>query len=153
MNDFQWDGHQIRTLVAAVFLVLFLTSCIQEAEWTWTGGDISQQDAPADQVTLDGAVDITPGDLHGADADVPIPVDTTDNVEPTDTDVVEPDTADILPGSPVLVVAVPAVFSGESSGGTWTLHPVVPSGAAVGQASAGGSWILKAALEGGSDVE
>jgi len=150
MNDLRWEGHQVRTL-AAVFLALFVTSCIQEAEWTWTG-DTSQQDAPADQGTRDGTVDIAPDDLSGVDTDVPVPTD-TDIVEPKDTDVVEPDTIDVLPGPPVLVVAVPAVFSGESSGGLWTLRPVVPGGTAAGQVSAGGPWTLKAVLKGGSDAE
>ena len=113
MSDYLLDGHQIRTF-AAVFIALFLTSCIQEAEWTWTG-DSSQQDATADQVTQDGTVD--------------------------------------LPGPAVLVIAIPAVFSGESSGGIWTLRPMVPGGTTVGQASAGGPWTLKAVLKGGSDAE
>ena len=167
MNDLRWDGQQSRTL-AAVFLALFLTSCIQEAEWTWTG-DTSQQDALADQITQDGTVEVVPDDLPGADTDIVEPTDTdisvpfdtpetieptdTDIIEPTDTDVIEPDTADILPGPPVLVVAVPAVFSGESSGGIWTLRPVVPGGATAAQASAGGPWTLTAVLKGGSDAE
>jgi len=151
MNDHVRDKHQIRTLAVAVLLALFLPSCIQEAEWTWTG-DTSQEDAPADQVTLDGTVDIAPDDLSGVDTDVPVPTD-TEVVEPFDTETVQPDTADILPGPPVLVVAVPAVFSGESSGGIWTLRPVVPGGAAAGQSSVGGPWTLKAVLKGGSDAE
>jgi len=159
MNDLRWDGPQIRTL-AAVFLALFLTSCIQEAEWTWTG-DTPGQDASADGATLDGTVDVVPDDFHGADTDIveptdtdiSVPFDTTETIEPTDTDVIEPDTADILPGPAVLVVAVPAVFSGESSGGIWTLRPVVTGGTAAGKASAGGPWILKAVLKGGTDAE
>ena len=151
MSDYLRDGHQIRALAAAVFLALFLASCIQEAEWTWTG-DTPRQDASADQVTQDGTVDIVPDDLSGVDTDVQVPTD-TEVVEPFDTETVQPDTADILPGPAVLVVAVPAVFSGESSGGIWTLRPVVPGGATAGQASAGGSWILKAVLKGGSNAE
>ena len=107
MNDHLWDGHQLRPLVVAFVLALLVTSCIQEAKWTWTG-DTSQGDAPADQVTQDSTVDIVPGDVPiGVDTDVSVPTDT----------------ADILPGPAVLVVAVPAVFSGESSGGIWTLRP------------------------------
>jgi len=158
MNDYLRDGHQIRTL-AVVFLALFVTSCIQEAEWTWTG-DTSQQDAPADQVTQDGTVDIVPDDLSGVDTDAPVPTDAevvepadTEVVEPFDTETVQPDTADILPGPAVLVIAVPAVFSGESSGGIWTLRPVVTGGTAAGKASAGGPWTLKAVFKGGSDAE
>ena len=107
MSDYLLDGHQIRTF-AAVFIALFLTSCIQEAEWTWTG-DTSQQDAPADHVTQDGTVDIVPDNLSGVDTDVPVPTD-TEVVEPFDTETVQPDTADILPGPAVLVIAIPAVF-------------------------------------------
>ena len=167
MNDHPWDWHRIRTLAVGVLLGLFLASCIQEAEWTWTG-DTSQQDTPADQVTLDGTVDIAPDDLSGVDTDVPVPTDTevtepadtevvepsdAEVVEPFDTETVQPDTADILPGPVVLVVAIPAVFSGESSGGIWTLRPVVAGGATAAQASAGGPWTLKAVLKGGSDAE
>jgi len=150
MNDYLRDGPQSRTF-AAVFLVLFVTSCIQEAEWTWTG-DTPQQDAHADQVTQDGTVDIAPVDLSGVDTDVPVPTD-TEVVEPFDTETVQPDTADILPGAAVLLVAVPAVFSGESSGGIWTLRPVVTGGTAAGKASAGGPWTLKTVLKGGTDAE
>jgi len=151
MNDYLRGGHQIRTL-AAVFLVLFATSCIQEAEWTWTG-DTPQQDAHADQVTQDGTVDIVSDDLSGVDTDVSVPTD-TEVIEPFDTETVQPDTADILPGPAVLVVAVPAVFAGESSGGIWTLRPVVPGGATVAQASGGGPWTLSGVvLKGGSDAE
>ena len=149
MNDHRCNGHQIQRL--AVVVALFLTSCIQEAEWTWTG-DTSQQDTPADQVTLDGTVDIAPDDLSGVDTDVPVPTD-TEVVEPFDAEMVQPDTTDILPGPAALVVAVPAVFSGESSGGVWTLRPMARCGAAAGQASAGGQWTLKAVLKGGSDAE
>jgi len=150
MSDYLLDGHQIRTL-AAVFLALLVTSCIQEAEWTWTG-DTSQGDASADQVTQDSTVDIILGDLSGVDTDVPVPTD-TEVVEPFDTETVQPDTADILPGPAVLVVAVPAVFSGESNGDPWTLRPMVQGGATAGQASVGEPWILEAVLNGGSDAE
>ena len=158
MNDYLLDGHQIRTL-AVVFLALFVTSCIQEAEWTWTG-DTSQGDAPADQVMQDSTVDTVSGDLGGVDTDAPVPTDAevvepadTEVVEPFDAETVQPDTLDILPGPAVLVVAVPSVFSGESSGGIWTLRPVVTGGTAAGKASAGGPWTLKAVLKGGSDAE
>jgi len=113
MNDHLRDGHQIQTFAVAVFLALFLSSCIQEAEWTWTG-DTPQTDVSLDQITVDGTGDI-------GLSDIPI----------ADTDVIESDAADILPGPVVLVVAVPAVFSGESIGGGWTLRPMVQGGAHV----------------------
>lgn len=144
MNDHLWEGLQPRTRAATLLLVLLLTSCIQEATWIWTG-DIPPEDAPADHVTMDGTGDIAPADLPGADTDVPVQIDTTDVIETvdTDTDTEQIDSVDIdvLPGPKVLVV-VPAVYSGESSGGKWTLRPRGPVGAPVGQPSTGGQWTL-----------
>jgi len=165
MKEHRWDWRPIRTFAAAVFLVLLITSCIKEATWTWTGevaADQATADAEGELTPSDGTVDSDPGDLPREDTDSSVPKDTTETIEPTDTDIVEPtdtdaivpDTKDVLPGSPVLVVAIPAVFSGESSGGPWTLRLGGPGAATAGQPSVGGPWTLHgSAHEGGSDDE
>jgi len=85
-------GLQPRTRVSALLLVFLLTSCIQEARWTWSG-DSFLTDTSTDLITADGTGYVDVADLSGTDTDVSVPIDTTDTVEPTDT--IQVDTVDV----------------------------------------------------------
>ena len=79
MGDYMWEGRrflnslrdlpqafgtsgrglQTRAQVAVLLLTLLLTSCIQEAKWTWSG-DAPAGDVAADLVTGDGRGEVSP---------------------------------------------------------------------------------------------
>ena len=83
MTDHLWEGLQPRMCAAMLLLALILTSCIQEAQWTWTGDSI-QADVSTDQATADGSREVSPVDTTD-----------TDTGEPVDTDIVQLDTVDV----------------------------------------------------------
>ena len=80
----------LRLVLVGISLVL-VTACIQEAKWTWTG-DTPGGDVAGDGVTGDGKGEISPSDVPGSeDIDVAAPKDTTDTIEPKDTDTIQKD--------------------------------------------------------------